>query len=83
MSDILKDLMSSGKRLLSDTKQRTLQAPAPTKNEKKSLRPIAEGSGPETNPHKIFIKRVIAEKPKKSVIIEKFQKFCDEADENL
>ena len=43
----------------------------------------AAGSGVETDPHKIFVKRMIKERPKKSELVEEVQKFCNEADSKL
>lgn len=83
MSDYLKDVLASGRKLLSDTKT---PRKAPTKAEEKPGKPLtspAAGSGPETDPHKIFVKRMIQERPKKTELVEEVQKFCVEADSKL
>jgi len=81
MSDYLKDVLASGKKLLTDTKARNKVV---KKEEKPGKVPNpAAGSGPETDPHKIFVKRMIQERPKKSELVEEVQKFCAEADSKL
>jgi len=37
----------------------------------------------DSDPHKVFTKRTIAEKPKKSDIIDEFKKFIKSAEEKL
>jgi hypothetical protein len=49
----------------------------------KTLAPVAAGSPPEKDPHKIFVKRAIKEKMKKAELTEEIQKFCDDADSKL
>ena len=73
MSDILKDFLASGKKLISDTKIKTIKVVKPTKIDA----PI------DSDPHKVFTKRTIAEKPKKSDIIDEFKKFIKSAEEKL
>ena len=80
MSDYLKDVLSTGRKILSDTK-------TPKKvivsDKKPSLPNPAAGSGPESDPHKVFVKRAIKERLKKSEVVELVQKFCDDADSKL
>jgi hypothetical protein len=83
MSDYLRDILSTGRKFITDTK--TPRKP-PTKAEEKPGKPLrspAAGSGPETDPHKIFVKRMSKEKPKKMEVMKEIQKFCDEADSHL
>lgn len=74
MSSVLKDLMSSGRKILADTK-----APAPDKKVKASTinNPV------ESDPHKIFVKRTIAEKPKKAEVVEEMKRFVKQAEDCL
>lgn len=83
MGDYLKEILASGRKILSDTK--TPRKP-PTKAEEKpgKVPNPAAGSDPiERDPHKIFVRRTVKEKPKKSVVVEEVQKFCNEADSKL
>ena len=81
MGDYLKEVLASGRKLLTDTK-------TPKKAMKVEEKPgkvpnPAAGSGVETDPHKIFVKRMTKERPKKSELVEEVQKFCDDADSKL
>jgi hypothetical protein len=78
MGDYLKDFLASGKKLLTDTK--TPKQIKITAKDKSKLANPAAGSGPETDPHKVFVKRAIDEKLKKEDIVKQIQKFCDAAD---
>lgn len=82
MSDYLKEVLASGRKILADTKTPKKQL-MPEAKPGKALAPIAAGSPPEKDPHKIFVKRAIKEKMKKAEIVEEVQKFCDEADSKL
>jgi hypothetical protein len=76
MSEALKDFLASGRKLLGDTKTPT------AKTTKKQ--PPAVGTGPvETDPHKIFQRRTIQEKPKKSEVVEDMKKFIKQAEDKL
>lgn len=76
MSEALKDFLASGRKLLGDTK-------TPTAKETKK-QPPSVGSGPvETDPHKIFQRRTIQEKPKKSEVVEDMKKFIKQAEDKL
>ena len=82
MSDFLKEFLTSGKKLLTDTKTpKQLKTVASSKG--KPSRPAAAGSIPDTDPHKVFVKRAIQEKLKKEEIVKQIQKFCDEEDAKL
>lgn len=82
MSDYLKEVLASGRKLLTDTKT---PRKAPVQESKKPGLPNpAAGSGTlEKDPHKVFVKRAVKEKLKKSEIVEEVQKFCDDADSKL
>ena len=82
MSDYLKEVLSTGRVILADTKA-PRKAPIVADKKKPGLPNPAAGSGPETDPHKIFIKRAIKERLKKSEVVEEVQKFCDDADSKL
>ena len=82
MSDYLKEVLASGRKLLTDTKTRG-KPPVKTEQKPGKLPNPAAGSGVETDPHKIFVKRMIKERPKKSELVEEVQKFCNEADSKL
>ena len=81
MSDYLKEIMATGRVILSDTKTPKRKDVVSVK--KPGIPNPAAGSGPETDPHKVFIKRAIKERLKKSEIVEEVQKFCDDADSKL
>jgi hypothetical protein len=74
MSSLLKDLLSSGRKILVDTKQ-----PPVTKKVTGSTihTPV------EADPHKVFVKRTIAEKPKKADVVEDMKRFCKQAEDAL
>lgn len=82
MSDYLKDILASGKTLLQDTKV-PKQAKVTTGSKGKIPNPAAGSMPGETDPHKIFVKRAIKERLKKSEVKEEIQKFCDAADAEL
>ena len=81
MSDYLKDILASGKKLIGDTKvPRQIQS----SGGKGKIQNPAVGSMPnETNPHKILVKRAVKEKLKKTEVKAEFQKICEAADEKL
>jgi len=74
MSSVLKDLMSSGRKILADTKQPPME---------KKVKPSTINNPVETDPHKVFIKRTIAEKPKKAEVVEEMKRFCKAAEDAL
>ena len=74
MDSILKDFLSSGRALVSDTKKPVVKLPKSDKKGKQSM------SDTETDPHKVFIRRIIKEKPPKKEVIEQFQRFIDSAE---
>ena len=76
MDSILKDFLSSGRALVSDTKKPMTKAP---KNEKGKHSMMET----ETDPHRVFIRRIIKEKPPKKEVVEQFQRFIDAAEDCL
>jgi hypothetical protein len=81
MSDYLKEVLASGRKLLTDTKS-PKKTQVPESKPGKIPNP-ASGSEPERDPHKIFVKRAVKEKLKKHEIVSEVQKFCDDADSKL
>ena len=81
MDSTLKALFESGKVILTDTKQRKPVAADPAKP-RKSRHTIAEAAAAqmETDPHKIFIRRAIDEKPSKAEIVDEIKKFIKHAE---
>ena len=79
MSSYLKDVLSSGRKLLTDTKQ---LPPATPKGQEKP-KPSSIHTPPETDPHKVFIRRAINERPKKTEMVEEMKKFIKQAEDCL
>lgn len=75
-SAYLKQLLSSGKQLLSDTK-----IPA-TKEKRDKIAKNAQ-EPPDSDPHKAFIKKTITDKPNKDEIVKAFERFIKEAEAKL
>jgi hypothetical protein len=82
MDKFLKEFLASGKQLVKDSK---IPRQAQTKRtEKKGIPSPASGSMPdETNPHKIFVSRVINQKMKGKDIVADIQRMCDAEDSKL
>lgn len=80
MDATLKALFESGKSLLTDTKQPRKPTPA---KEKKGPATKDMAGPPETDPFKIFVRKCVNEKRKKSEIIEDIQRFIKTAEEAL
>jgi len=81
MSAYLTEMMKAGKSILADTKTSKKESVKVKKEDKKSIPPL--GSPGETDPHKLFVKRIIQELPKKSVVIDGFKKFIEKAEADL
>ena len=79
MDPIVKSLFDSGRKLIGDSK--AAKAPASRKG-KASLASEAM-EPPETDPHKIFVKRAIREKPKTADMIKEIKRFIEEAEKHL
>ena len=75
MDNFLKQFLDSGKKVLLDTK-----APRPTQTSKQKGK-IADTSM-EGDPHKVFVRRCISEKPKKAEVVKELKRFI-EAEEAL
>lgn len=76
----LKDMLASGRSLLTDTK--SAKKPGPGASAKtpatKSL-----SAPPETDPFKIFIRKCVDEKRKKTEIVEDIRRIIKTAEEDL
>ena len=71
MSDFLQHLMKSGKQILVDTK-----TPATKEKREKVAKVANETPKPEdSDPHKVFVKRTISEKPPKEKVVVDLLKF--------
>jgi hypothetical protein len=75
--DILKDLHSSGRKILVDTKQKknTSGVAQPIKG-LKTIEPLLDI-------HQAFVKKAIKDKPKKQEVVEFFQKVCEMEEKKL
>lgn len=73
-SDYLKEVLSSGRAILGDTKTPKLN---------KQTKPSSVQESPESDPHKIFVKRAINEKPKKQDIVKEMERFIKAAEDAL
>jgi hypothetical protein len=72
MSDILKEFLASGKRMISDTKQPKVKTTPVNKKHKEEA--LAED---EPDPHKRFVKYCIKNKPDTKEMIKEFEKFIE------
>ena len=77
MDSTLKAFVESGRRLLVDTKQRKA-AGAKKPNPSKDLIEPAE-----TDPYRVFVRRVIAERPGKAEMLKDIQRFIKAAEDLL
>ena len=81
--EAIQALMASGKAILMDSKQRKAAPAAPGKT-KQSKHTIAEAAGfIETDPHKLFIRKAIDEKPGREKMVEEIKKFIKAAEDCL
>jgi hypothetical protein len=71
-SEVLKEFLKSGKVIITDTKTRKVI------KAKDKAKPDEIG-----DPHKLFVRRCIQEKPKKSELIEEFKKFIKVEEDKL
>jgi len=72
MDNNLKEFLSSGKRMITDTKQpkpKTSSVPAKAKSE------ALDGNEPD--PHKRFVKYCVKNKPDAKELIKEFEKFIE------
>ena len=80
MDGTLKAMLDSGKRLLVDTKQRKpTHTGAKKPNPSKDLMPTPD----DGDPYKMFVKRVIADRPKKDEILKDIHRFIKVAEDAL
>lgn len=80
MSDFLQQLFSSGRKLVGDTKAPRLKPKGKDKDP-----PTIEkaAANVETDPHRVFVKRMIAERPKKPDVVKEILKFIAAAEAEL
>jgi hypothetical protein len=72
MDSSFKEFLSSGKRVISDTKQPKVKTTAvPAKKKAEAL------DGDETDPHRRFVKYCIRNKPDTKELIKEFEKFIE------
>jgi hypothetical protein len=79
MSEIIKNMLASGRQLLTDTKQRKPKS-EPIKAEKVGNNPTKID---ETDPYRAFSSRVINDKPKKNEVIEMIKGFIEKEEAKL
>lgn len=77
----LKEMIASGRSLLTDTKQARKLGPGG--GSKKAPATASLMAPPETDPFKIFIRKCVDEKRKKADIVEDIKKFIKVAEEAL
>jgi len=75
MSAHLEDFLKSGKKILGDTK-----TPALPKKKVDKVSDVNKLTPTDSDPHKVLVRRVIQEKPKKKELIEDFEKFIKAAE---
>ena len=75
MDNNLREFLASGKKLLDDTK-----TPRAVQTKKQ---PPGKMDAPSGDSHQTFVKRTIAELPKKSEIIEELKKFVKVAEKDI
>jgi hypothetical protein len=74
-SDYLNQVLSNGVNILTDTKTpKKPKAPATS---------IEKAKVPETDPHKAFVRRCIAERPKKEDVVKDLKRFIDAAEAEM
>ena len=77
MDSTLKALVESGRRLLVDTKQRKTAGPKKPNPSKDLIEPT------ETDPYRMFVRRVIAERPGKAEMLKDIHRFIKVAEDAL
>ena len=77
MSESLKEFLNSGRKLITNTKIKMI------KNTSKEAKVLKDKPITNEDPHQVFVRRTILEKPKKSEIVEEFIKFIKSAEEKL
>jgi hypothetical protein len=79
MDPVIKSLFDSGRKLIADSK--AAKPPASKKGKAKLASEAMEP--PETDPHKIFIKRAIRDKPKPAELLKDIKRFIEDAEKHL
>lgn len=77
MSDYWKEFLTSGRTLLLDTKTPRKVVPKARQIKKEDMGVV------ETDPYKVFVKRVVQDKPKKTELVKEFKRFADAAEAAL
>ena len=70
MSDYLNQVLKTGRTLLKDTKQ-----PASKEKREAVAKSKTTPTVEDSDPHKVFIKKTISEKPKKLDVVESMKRF--------
>lgn len=81
MDETFKNFLQTGRTILRDTK---MPRKIPVKVEKKGKEAHQLKQSPVSDdPHKVFVRKVVAEKPKKKDILEQIKRFIVSAEEDL
>ena len=84
MDETYKQFLDSGKKILHDTKAPRRAETVVAKGGGKAKGPAQPApSNMSDDPHKVFIRRVVGEKPKKQDIVEQIKRFIDVAESDL
>ena len=83
MDDHFKHFLDSGKKLLQDTKAPRRPATTVVKGKKDTGPAQPKMSELSDDPHAVFVRRVVHEKPKKPEIVEQIKRFIVVAEANL
>ena len=80
IDETFKNFLQSGRTILRDTKQPRKMHP---KVEKGKEAHRLKQSPVSDDPHKVFVRKVVAEKPKKKDMLEQIKRFIVSAEEDL
>lgn len=75
-TELLRQFLSSGKQLIEDTK-------VPRKVSAKQQKAVQSKPEELGDPHKVFIRRTIQDKPKKAEIVKEFERFIKVEEDKL
>ena len=78
MSDYLTQVLKTGRTLLKDTKQPASKEKRETVAKAKASPTVEDG-----DPHKVFIKKTISDKPKKLEVVEHMKRFIKAEESKL
>ena len=81
IDETFKNFLQSGRTILRDTKM-PRKIPANVAKKGKEAHQLKE-SPVSDDPHKVFVRKVVTEKPKKKDILEQIKRFIVAAEENL